>query len=250
MTLTPEQAVAANRAWYHVLELAPGVTTPGQIDHRKLAQRILPQSLKGKRALDVATFDGFWAFQLEQRGADVTAIDLDDFSQVDLPPLRRKRLERDAGEWGVQLGHGFRLAAGVLGSDARRVTCSLYELSPDVVGGEVDFAFSGDVLIHLRDPVGALERVLDTLVPGGALRVLEPISGPDTLRSPRTPVAAFQADRTDFNWWYPNMAAVRAWLAAAGFVEPRRVALARPPARGGMKRWHVVYEARRPVSGA
>lgn len=248
--MTPTQAVAANPAWYHVLELAPGVVTPGQIDHRRLAPQVLPPDLTAKRALDVATFDGFWAFQLEARGADVTAIDLDDFSAVDLPPLRRARLERDAEQWGIKLGHGFRLAAGVLDSAARRVTCSLYDLSPDTVGGEVDFAFSGDILLHLRDPVGGLERILHTLVPGGALRVLEPVSVVDTLRSPRTPVAAFQADRSDFNWWYPNVAAVRGWLAAAGFVGIRRIALARPPASGGMKRWHVVYEARRPIAGA
>ncbi len=198
----------------------------------------------------MATFDGFWAFELERRGAEVVAIDLDDFSDVDLPPLRRAQLERDAEEWGVRLGHGFRLVAGVLGSSARRVTCSLYDLTPEAVGGEVDFAFSGDILIHLRDPVRALERVLGTLVPGGRLRVLEPVSVPHTLRSPRTPVAAFQADRSDYNWWYPNVAAVRAWLTAAGFVHVKRIGLYRPPAARAMRRWHVVYEAHRPDAGS
>lgn len=244
--MTPTQAVASNSAWYHVLELAPGVLTPGQIDHRELAPRVLPSALAGKRALDVATFDGFWAFELERRGADVVAIDLDDFSDVDLPPLQRERLERTADETGVALGHGFRLAAGVIDSSVRRVTCSLYDLAPEMIGGHVDFAFSGDVLIHLRDPVRALERILATLAPGGALRVLEPVSVPDTLRSPRTPVAAFQADRSEFNWWYPNVAAVRSWLRAAGFEGIKRIGLHRPPAAGGMKRWHVVFEGRRP----
>ncbi len=39
------------------------------------------------RALDVATFDGFWAFEMERRGAsEIVAIDLDCADKLDLPP--------------------------------------------------------------------------------------------------------------------------------------------------------------------
>ena len=53
------------------LHIRGGVVTPGLFDHRPLVPQYgLPESLSGKRALDVATFDGFWAFELERRGAE------------------------------------------------------------------------------------------------------------------------------------------------------------------------------------
>jgi hypothetical protein len=73
--------------WYHSLDLAPGVVTPGMFDHRPhLARYPLPPDLSGKRCLDVGTMDGFWAFEMERRGAaSVVAIDLDDPDDLDDP---------------------------------------------------------------------------------------------------------------------------------------------------------------------
>jgi tRNA (mo5U34)-methyltransferase len=72
--------------WYHTLELAPGVVTPGWFDTRAVvAQLPLPPSLDGKRCLDVGTFDGFWAFEMERRGGSVTAIDVIDPLEWDWP---------------------------------------------------------------------------------------------------------------------------------------------------------------------
>src|ERR1700683_4686378 len=49
--------------WYHTIELPGGVVTKGAHDHRDVVGRVgLPADLAGRRALDVATFDGFWAF--------------------------------------------------------------------------------------------------------------------------------------------------------------------------------------------
>src|SRR4051812_50002084 len=64
---------ALEREWYHTIELAPGVVTPGWFDTRSVVQQLpFPASLAGKRCLDVATFDGFWAFEMERRGAPGT----------------------------------------------------------------------------------------------------------------------------------------------------------------------------------
>ena len=62
-------ASALGREWYHTIEIAPGVRTPGLVDLRSVAPRVLPDDLSGVRALDVGTFDGFWAFELERRRA-------------------------------------------------------------------------------------------------------------------------------------------------------------------------------------
>src|SRR6186997_331743 len=47
--------------WWHTIEVAPGLLTPGGWDLRTTAMRLpWPRSLAGKRCLDVGTMDGFW----------------------------------------------------------------------------------------------------------------------------------------------------------------------------------------------
>ena len=145
-----------HHSWYHTIELAPGVVTPGRVDWRRYVSRVLPADMSGLRALDVGTFDGFWAFEMERRGADVVAIDVDSVGAVELPPPQRARLEDDAAASGFELGRGFRLASEALGSSVERVACDVYDLEPALIGGQVDVAFVGALLEHLRDPVRAL----------------------------------------------------------------------------------------------
>jgi tRNA (mo5U34)-methyltransferase len=228
--LTPEAARDANPVWYHSIDLGPGVATTGATDFRHVAPRVLGD-LRGVRALDVGTFDGFWAFAMEDAGADVVAIDLEHFSQTQLPPLRRAALEARAAAWGVELGRGFRLAAEARGSRVLRVPCDVMALDAERIGGPADLALVGALLLHQRDPVGALERVRGALRPGGRLLLVEWCSVAATLRFPRRPVADFQADRTDFNWWTPNLAALHAWARAAGFRGPRLRRLVRSRGR-------------------
>jgi SAM-dependent methyltransferase len=248
---SPEQklreGIDSNPHWYHSIELAPGVVTPGQVDLRDIAGKILPVRLEGKRALDLGTFDGFWAFELESRGAEVVATDLPAIENTEWPPIRRDVLLKRAKEWDVILGRGFRIAAEALGSSVRRIELSAYDLSPDAVGGHVDFLFSGAILLHLRDPVRALERMRETLRPGGTLVMFEPFSTYATLRSPRRPIAEFKAAQTEFNWWYSNVAALRAWPIAAGFVDVRRLGLHRPRTTKAMRAWHLALSARAPA---
>lgn len=252
----PERAAAARRAveanphWYHTIELAPGVVTPGHVDLRATARRLLPEDLSGKRALDVGTFDGFWAFEMERRGAEVVAIDVDTLDAAEWPPLNRAALEKRAQEWDIELGRGFRLAAEALGSHVRRVVSDVYEVSPERIGGPVDFSFSGAILLHLRDPVRALERIHASLAPGGVLMMLEPFSVLATLRSPRRPVAEFQPLSKEFNWWYPNLATLQAWARAAGFERVTRSGIHRPDATRRMTAWYAGITARRGRSAA
>jgi tRNA (mo5U34)-methyltransferase len=244
--LAAREAIERNPVWYHTIEVAPGVVTPGQVDLRKTASRILPDDLSAERALDVGTFDGFWAFEMEGRGADVVSIDVDRIESAEWPPRSRSWLEREVEARGMRLGLGFELASALLGSRVARVICNVYDLSPEAVGGPVEFAFSGALMLHLRDPVRALERIFKTLEPGGELRILEPVSLAMTLRSPRRPAASFQAANSGFNWWVPNVTALSAWLHAAGFVAVRRTCFARPPAARRMRQFYAGFSARRP----
>src|ERR687887_372295 len=105
-------AVAATRLWYHTIELAPGVVTPGWFDLRPIVKRMPWPDVAGRRCLDVGTYDGFLAFELERRGAaEVVAVDIDDHSSWDWP-ARARALgpERLAELAGPEKGEGFRVA--------------------------------------------------------------------------------------------------------------------------------------------
>jgi tRNA (mo5U34)-methyltransferase len=230
--------------WYHTIELAPGEVTPGQVDLRALPPKLFPASLAGKRALDTGTFDGFWAFAMERLGASVVAIDVEKADDAQWPPFRREQLRAEADALGLELGSGFRTAAAALGSSVERVVCDVYDLTPERIGGPVDLAFCGALLLHLRDPVLALERIRATLAPGGSLVLLEPPAVRETLLSPRKPLARFEPLDTTFNWWRPNLAALRAWLLTAGFTSVERRGLYRPPSVPHMRSWYVALEAR------
>jgi SAM-dependent methyltransferase len=238
-------AVASNPHWYHTIELAPGVVTPGNVDMRPAAPKVLPADLHGKRALDIGTFDGFWAFEMERRGAQTVAIDVDSPDSVQWPPLNRAALTRRWQEWGLELGRGFRIAKEALGSGVERVSCDVYDVTPEVIGGPVDVAFAGAIMLHLRDPVRALEAILGALAPGGVLIQMEPFSIKETLRAPRSPVGAFSPLDSEFNWWLPNVSCLKAWPWAAGFSSVRIRKLLRPPSSEAMRMPYAIVESRK-----
>src|SRR3954471_20761370 len=152
---------AKTQGWYHTLDL-PGVTTTGVFDMRQyVGDYGLPDSLAGLRVLEVGTWDGFWAFEMEKRGAaEVIAIDLDDENELDWPPRRRTPKQ------GVTRGTGFEIAKELLGSNVQRVVRSVYHALPEDLG-QFDLVFCGSVLIHLRDQMLALERIANLMKPGG-----------------------------------------------------------------------------------
>ena len=80
-------AEVARYPWYHTLELGDGIATEAMFDHRPVLHRYpMPDDLSGLRCLDVGTMDGFWAFEMERRGASsVVAIDHDDPDAMDWP---------------------------------------------------------------------------------------------------------------------------------------------------------------------
>ena len=62
--------------WFHTFCLDGRVYTPGIARDHRYRVPILPEDFSGRRVLDVGTFDGFYAFLAEARGADrVVAID-------------------------------------------------------------------------------------------------------------------------------------------------------------------------------
>jgi SAM-dependent methyltransferase len=175
----------------------------------------------------------------------VVAIDVEKVDDAQWPPIHRDALRADAAALGIELGTGFRTAAAALGSQVERVVCDVLDVEPARIGGPVDLAFCGALLLHLRDPVAALERLHGTLKPGGSLVVLEPLAVRETLLSPRRPLARYEPLTTTFNWWRPNLAALRGWLLTAGFTRVERRGFHRPPSVPQMRTWYVALEATR-----
>jgi tRNA (mo5U34)-methyltransferase len=208
------EQVAARREWYHTMELAPGVVTPGWFDTRAVARTLpFPQSLTGQRCLDIATFDGFWAFEMERRGADeVIAVDILDPMAWDWPDGATEEVI-DAMERRKEGGKGFEIARDALGSSVERIEKSVYDLDPDDVG-QFDFVYLGSLLMHLRDPVRALGAV--RRVCRGSLLVVDNVDQFLTLIHPRRAVAELDGISRPW-WWRLNLAGLVRVLASACF---------------------------------
>ena len=131
-------------------------STDGWFDLRPYVKHYgLPSGSTGMRVLDIGTWDGFWAFEMERRGAaEVVALDLDDEAELDWPP----RAAPGRSSPTTLRGDGFRLAKELLGSKVERVNCNIYHATPEELG-TFDLVFCGSVLIHLRDQLLALERI-------------------------------------------------------------------------------------------
>jgi tRNA (mo5U34)-methyltransferase len=219
--------------WYHTLELPERLETDGWFDLRPhVASYGLPERMDGMRALDVGTWDGFWAFEMERRGAEVVAIDLDDERDLDWPPRRRPEQFSERPR-----GAGFALAAELLESTVDRRVCSIYDAVPEELG-TFDVVVCGSVLSHLRDQVLALERIAglceDLFVSAEAYDRLAGLSP--------VPVSRYLADReAAVVFWLPSIRTWRRMMYTAGFERVELQRRVKIRSRDGFVVPHVIH---------
>jgi tRNA (mo5U34)-methyltransferase len=186
---------------YHSFRLPDGRILQGanslELQEQRLASFALPDRLDGKTVLDIGPWDGYFTFEMERRGATVTATDY-----VDLDT--------------------FRALHKTFHSAARYLRLDVSELTAERVG-TFDIVLCLGVLYHLRYPIEGLEKIcaiskdiciVDTFVSNGR----EWLAG----ERPPLPYAEFY-ERQELggqvdNWWGPNVSAVAAWIRAAGFA--------------------------------
>jgi tRNA (mo5U34)-methyltransferase len=249
--------------WYHTIDLGHGVVTPGFIDNRDTAHLFgLPADLSGKRCLDIGTYDGFWSFEMERRGAsEVIGIDVDSPADHDIPRRVRRSIEKKAteengreeevlrGEWdkglaevGLQFpGEGFRVAKEILGSKARREVLNVYDLSPDKLG-MFDVVIISQLLLRLRDPQTILENMFS--VAREIAIVAEPF---DTdLESFDSPLSQFVGTSVLGVWWNHSIKSMKMMMEVAGFEPVEEVSRFPVENRAG-RFWKVILKGHVPA---
>lgn len=125
------RALIKSVTWYHRFQLRPGLVTPGveEFDAGPICDSMgIPHDLTNKRALDIGSWDGPLAFEMERRGAEVIALDIQDPNRV-----------------------GFAVARRILQSRVEHIRASVYELDQLGLGQFDHIAFRG-IYYHLKAP--------------------------------------------------------------------------------------------------
>jgi len=193
------QAQIDQITWFHSIELAPCVVTPGLDATRdRLDLLQIPADLRGRSVLDVGAWDGFFSFEAERRGAE-RVLATDSFAW-------------DGTNWSTKAG--FELSRRALSSSVEDQTIDVLALSPDALGGRFDVVLCLGVLYHMKHPLLMIERVASVT---GELLILETHVD---MTWTRRPAMAFYPDRLGVdptNWWGPNPEALTGMLRVAGF---------------------------------
>jgi tRNA (mo5U34)-methyltransferase len=144
--------------WFHTFALnrAEGIYTPGAARDHRYRVSTLPSDFAGMSVLDVGTFDGFYAFLAEHRGARrVVAIDNEQY-----------RLWV-ASRWGVELqgGEGFYAIQRLLGSAVEYRRMDAFELNR--LDERFDLVYCFGILHRVENPLGLLGVLRARTVRGG-----------------------------------------------------------------------------------
>ncbi len=123
--------------WYHGFRFADGTEFPGvlpvEVSEHRYSRFPIPNDLTGKRVLDIGAWDGWFSFEAERHGAQVTAIDM-----VEVP--------------------NFRVVQRKLSSRVDYREMDLFEV-PSAGLGRFHYVFFLGVLYHTKYPLLALELV-------------------------------------------------------------------------------------------
>jgi tRNA (mo5U34)-methyltransferase len=223
--------------WYHSYYFDNGFAVRGDYDAgRDVIDYGFPSNMTGMSVLDIGTGSGWFATYFEQLGADVTVVDARGYCDFDVfgrdhypsvtleKPVPDRTLPDGRGVYYSSVSKGLWIMKEILGLRAHYVNGRVYEICPQLFGGrKFDLVFMGSVLMHLRDPIGALMAAHSVC----ADRLIATTFMRDIVTEP--PLMQMQEGAGDgINWWVPNRPCLAQWLKAAGFSKfdiDRRVRL-------------------------
>jgi len=196
--------------WFHTFALnrSQGIYTPGVARDHRYRIPALPEDFSGLRVLDIGSFDGFYAFLAEVRGAArVVAVDNEQYK------------EWISSRWGIELqgGEGFAAIRQLLGSEVDYRRLDVFDL--DQLDGAFDLVLCFGILHRVENPLGLLKVMRRRLAAGGKV-LLETHGAADrTLDSAvihiPSPGAVYAHD--DFVYWEFTPASLDAMARHAGF---------------------------------
>jgi hypothetical protein len=198
--------------FYHAMDL-PGIgPVDGDWDLRgRFDQYVGNVDLQGKTVLDVGTASGFLSFEAEKRGATVFSFDADGPERIQLVPPASRDPEHRAylSQYFSQMRNSYKLAHHAFQSQATPVYGDVYGLSD--VAPQCDIAIVAQILVHLRDPIGALEQA--ALLAKERLIIVEGVFSDDQT----LPVIHFLGEHAPYAWWHLSLPLYKAVLPKLGF---------------------------------
>ena len=110
---------------------------------------------------------------------------------------------------------GFWAMKELLGLQVEYVNGRVYEIGPELLGPRTfDLVFMGSVLMHLRDPIGAMMAAHRAC---GHQFIATTYMLPDDPSRPEPIMRMWENAAGGANWWVPNRACLEQWIKAAGF---------------------------------
>ena len=148
--------------WFHTFALnrGEGIYAPGHARDHRYRLPAIPESFEGFSVLDIGSFDGFYAFLAEARGAEqVVAIDNEQY------------IEWVRARWDVELegGEGFRAIHALLDSKVQYRKLDALEL--DRLAERFDFIFCCGILHRVETPARLLRVLNRRLGEGGTVLI-------------------------------------------------------------------------------
>ena len=147
--------------FYQSIDLPRHGLMKGCWDHRPSMDVYLGgTNFENATALDVGPASGFWSFEMERRGACVTALELGPNDHWDAVPHLGKpttELDKQLAMNVERTKNAFIFSREALESKVKLVHGTVYNV--DKVIPRIDIALMGNVLQHFRDPFLAIETV-------------------------------------------------------------------------------------------
>ena len=197
--------------WFHTFSLDKSreLYTPGVARDHRYRIPALPEDFSGMSVLDVGTFDGFYAFLAEARGAGrVVAVDNEQY---------RAWVQ---SRWGVELegGEGFMAIRELLRSKVEYRRLNAFDL--DQLEETFDFILCFGILHRVVDPGGLLKVLRQRLSADGRV-LLETYGSANRTLAASTAIQAHKKgevyDRDDFVYWGFTATGLDAMARHAGF---------------------------------
>ncbi len=200
--------------WWHRIKLPDGAYTPGQCKHGPdggnwpTTRFGVPEDLRGKTVLDIGTYDGFFAFEAEKRGAIHTL-------GVDVG-------QTHTGE--MRLPHGFEYAKHALSSEVKYRFANVQDPDfEDMFIRRFDVVFLFGVLYHCESPLLALKNAAKVTRSGDGICLLETAISDLTFPLPVLEYRpGHEGDPT--NYFYPNDAWIHLAAKQVGFKSSEKIA--------------------------